>query len=252
MNRDLSLHEFDALIDRLVDGELSDAEYRSLLGSLDETADGWKRVAIGFLENQALAKEIGLLRREADPVATTSLPPAADLRPVAATARRGGWRSAAVQALGIAASFLIVFGLGMVLQRAAFQRGEPGRNSVPDLPLAAAPATVPGMVEPASLPAPAQAPLAPPRQLQVLVHRGGEDGEVERLELPVVDWNREQAWALSQPPASVPADVQNSFRRVGRELQRRREWMQVETAGGHRVVVPVDQFEVVPVKLRYE
>lgn len=45
-------------MDRLVDGELSRESYREVIARLDEEPDGWKRVAIGFLEAQAFAQEL--------------------------------------------------------------------------------------------------------------------------------------------------------------------------------------------------
>ncbi len=46
------------LLDRLVDGELSDADYRITLHRLDEAPDGWRRCAMSFLEQQALRQEL--------------------------------------------------------------------------------------------------------------------------------------------------------------------------------------------------
>ena len=47
----------DRLLDRLVDGELSENEYRRLLESFEETPGGWRRCALAFLEHQALQRE---------------------------------------------------------------------------------------------------------------------------------------------------------------------------------------------------
>lgn len=43
----------DPLIDRLVDGELGDAERRQLLLQLEHETDGWRRCALAFLEAQS-------------------------------------------------------------------------------------------------------------------------------------------------------------------------------------------------------
>src|SRR5437660_1111223 len=43
----------DRLLDRLVDGELPDAERRKLLLKFEKEPDGWRRCALAFLEAQA-------------------------------------------------------------------------------------------------------------------------------------------------------------------------------------------------------
>jgi len=43
----------DSAIDRLVDGELADAERRELLIQLENDPDGWRQCALAFLEDQA-------------------------------------------------------------------------------------------------------------------------------------------------------------------------------------------------------
>lgn len=48
----------DVLLDRLVDGEMADGEYRRLLHQLEEQPDGWRRCALSFLEQQALQREL--------------------------------------------------------------------------------------------------------------------------------------------------------------------------------------------------
>ena len=62
-------HEFESndnqrLIDRLVDGELSEHERRTLLESLDTTPDGWRRCALTFLEAQELQRVLPKLPTE--------------------------------------------------------------------------------------------------------------------------------------------------------------------------------------------
>jgi hypothetical protein len=49
----------DRLFDRLVDGELPDAERRLLLQRLEAEPDGWRRCALAFLEAQAWRQSLG-------------------------------------------------------------------------------------------------------------------------------------------------------------------------------------------------
>jgi hypothetical protein len=47
-----TIHDQSRLIDRLVDGELSGDERGELLSRLDQSADGWRMLALAFLEAQ--------------------------------------------------------------------------------------------------------------------------------------------------------------------------------------------------------
>jgi anti-sigma factor RsiW len=47
-----TIHDQSRLIDRLVDGELSNNERGELLSRLDQSADGWRTLALAFLESQ--------------------------------------------------------------------------------------------------------------------------------------------------------------------------------------------------------
>src|SRR6187401_2373892 len=63
MNTQQLTHDDESRFDRLVDGALSSAEYKSLLSSLDEEPGGWRRCASAFLEAQAWGKEFSAIRR---------------------------------------------------------------------------------------------------------------------------------------------------------------------------------------------
>src|SRR5450755_1488590 len=63
----------DVLFDRLVDGELTAAERRELLSSLDGRPTGWRRCALAFLEAQTWQDQIGRLVR--DPVERSEAAP---------------------------------------------------------------------------------------------------------------------------------------------------------------------------------
>ena len=64
--KDLSTPVDRAILDRLVDGQLSDVEYRRLLTQLESCPDGWRQCALSFLEHQALAADLeGILGESA-------------------------------------------------------------------------------------------------------------------------------------------------------------------------------------------
>jgi hypothetical protein len=99
----------DAMIDRLVDGELSGDERRELLASFDVQPDGWRRCALAFLEAQTWRSQMRQI------VAPNAISPvsrdasAATLESSRPSKRYGGaW-------LAAAAALLVAFGLGRQL-----------------------------------------------------------------------------------------------------------------------------------------
>ncbi len=52
-------------LDRLVDGQLDDGEYRELLRHIDDDPDGWRQCALAFLQHQALQRELNELSSDA-------------------------------------------------------------------------------------------------------------------------------------------------------------------------------------------
>lgn len=63
-------------IDLLIDGELSPEARRELLARLDDSPDGWRRLALGFLEAQAWRDSFAEAAREApSPALILAIPP---------------------------------------------------------------------------------------------------------------------------------------------------------------------------------
>ena len=52
----------ELVLDRLVDNDLNPEEYKAVLKLVEEKPDGWRRLAIAFLESQALENELSGLR----------------------------------------------------------------------------------------------------------------------------------------------------------------------------------------------
>src|SRR5262249_14017698 len=98
--------EFEELsvqqVDRLVDGELSNAEQREVLLAADREPDGWRRLALAFVESQALRLELSALMK---PLPGQSSDETSRLPTVAA---RGGL----LRTGALVACSLLAFGLG--------------------------------------------------------------------------------------------------------------------------------------------
>jgi hypothetical protein len=106
--------EDDRLIDRLVDGELPDAERRELLLRFEREPDGWRRCALAFLEGQNWGQAFSPL------VASDSAPPAAGLAGAESSKPRHRWqlprRWRAGRLTGLAAGLAAAFAMGWSFQ----------------------------------------------------------------------------------------------------------------------------------------
>jgi len=101
--------EFETQLERLVDGELSGAEYRGLIASLDDEPAGWRRCALAFLEAQALGQDLPIVRRSLETAPTKAITQPIENAPTK-TRADSSW-------LAIAASFLVAFSLGIIAPR---------------------------------------------------------------------------------------------------------------------------------------
>ena len=166
----------DEWLDRLVDGELCEEEYRRVLTALDAQPDGWRRCAAAFLEAQAWGRELRVVRHEL--VAT----------PGAALATSNPRAKAAwlPLILAIAASFLVAFGLGIWWRGERVPRDVPLESiaTAPEKEAAASSANLEAQLVPAR-PAPGES--VPEEVVTLVVDRG--DGAQEQFSLPVYDAN---------------------------------------------------------------
>jgi anti-sigma factor RsiW len=99
----------DRTLEALVDGELSEAERGDVLGQLDHSPDGWRRLALTFLADQTLRQSLAATRAVAlnDVPVRWTMPGAGIAKPRAAMRR---WL---IGAAACAACALLAFFLGM-------------------------------------------------------------------------------------------------------------------------------------------
>jgi hypothetical protein len=232
----------DADFDRIVDGDLSPAELRAVLGRLGREPDGWKRCALAFLEAQCWResfKEIEDLR----PAVAEDCAPSRSAIPPLSIQRRSRLRRVATAA-GIAA---ISFTLGW--------RAHPERTGLrpPTAPTTVvnagdtasgdvgAAANPPAQIRdraPAEFPAPATIP--PPRFLDRL--RGVPVEKVRAVPVvagPMIDPH----WVQNQP-SPITEHQQALLEQQGYQVDRRRGLVTTTFSNGRRVTVPVDHIKV--------
>ena len=221
-------------LDRLVDGELTEAQRRELLLALERQPDGWRRCALAFLEAQEWKRSLGALRAAAAP-AQAATPPRRAL-PLG----RFGTLAA------MAATFVAAVGLVLAVQgwrsRGA---GRPGGETVarvqPQTPrnesLPPGGPALAGQVPPAN--------GAPgPWQRVRLSLPDGPQGPGADIELPACEREQiDEAW-LSSLPATMPPEVLQALQRAGYEVQRQQRLLPLPMEDGRRLVVPVERVNV--------
>lgn len=237
----------DLLLERLVDGELSGDEYRRFLASLDEQSGGWRRCALAFLEAQALGVELRAAVDDGRSNSPVARPPAA---------RRGIW----LPIFAVAASFLLAFGLGILVsgrwpgEVAAPPVVESSTDPASDHPNhlgeETPDASRPRLVEktPAGDVPLKTVPADVPARGSVTLVIDGAAGEQE-VELPLYDASVVDDDWFTAP--ALPREVLVELQNAGQEVRRSARLVPIDVEGGHRIVVPVEELEIVPIGGEY-
>ena len=237
--------DFEQQLDRLVDGELAEAERRAVLMQLDDTPHGWRRCALAFLEAQAWGEELRRVARSSlsDESAVCA---ACDAGAGGADGRR--WRRRAGMALAMAASFLLIFGLGHAMRDVWRPAGgdlanSPGAGATDGNSQAVGQDSPPADEPTASQPKEAE----PTRWGTVRFVLDGAD-EPQEVQLPVVQGPDAEQWLrlLAAEEAAWLREMEARGHRVRTE----RHLLPVQLQDGRRVVVPVDDVEITPAARR--
>jgi hypothetical protein len=229
MTDELLLPEDSLLLDRLVDGELSDQERRELLLRLERTPDGWRRCAMAFLEGQEWR---GGAKSYAAGAPETAPRPAVQTIPAS---WKGGlpWSSFA-----LAACLMVSLGAWVIIRDR--DGGVVGNVRAPEGQVA---------VQPQIVPAPDRSFPSSSANVQLVVDGGPNEAD-EVVEVPLVGADKLNEALFGQWSQSVPPEVLQMLERSGHQVVRERQLVPVELRDGRRVVVPMDQVEIRPVGVR--
>ncbi len=243
--------------DLLVEGELSEEARREFLNQLDTMPDGWRRLALAFLEAQAWRQSLGELALSARsgeggaedaqklPSAAADKPPRL-ARPNRYTRTTFSWpvprRLWEVAAL--AAVFAVALAMGWIGRGIApkdsqpvVSRGELASNPAP-LPAPVATADAAGSTQARDL-------TVSPWRLVAVPVGVGPDGTMTMVDLPVLDSNPSKASAGASPGPYLPLpQVVESLRRSGHAVEHQREYVPVDLPDGTRSVFPVDNVQI--------
>lgn len=215
--------------DRLVDGEMNEAERRDLLAGLDDTPNGWRRCALAFLESQCWKQTLGPMTQKAAGGEIA-------VKPMQAV--RSVWPNRMATLAAMAASFLLAFWVGSHLREASV-----GRQAAPAPSIGEIASTAGSQQTPVRLSPQARPKENPWKMVTVAAptgsHRGGS-----AMQLPAVERdNLDPQWVRNVPPA-MPDDVRRAFSRSGHQVEQHRELVPVPLQDGRQMVVPVDNVDV--------
>jgi hypothetical protein len=225
--------------DRLVDGELSESERKSLLESLEARPDGWRRCALAFLEAQTWRESLGELMppvRKTPPVPLSTLPP---------SPKRRKSLGAMGNALAMAACFLVALSLGSLAYRGVpwgKSAAGPMNNSLAE----SKPATPTPITQSPAIAVqtePSNPSTANTWQL-VNVKAPALTGNDEPLQIPAVERDRLDDDFYRSIPNPLPGDLLQALKRTGNDVRLHRELVPMQLPDGRRLIVPVDRVEV--------
>lgn len=208
VNESTPLRRIDQrLLDRLVDGELSEEEQRDVLRHMDGEAGSWRRLALAFVEGQSLGRDFRELLGNRSRPQTPSLAAAPPSRV---------WTSANIMlaacCVGLISGVLLTW-----------------RQMHPD-----------GSREGVSVVQ--QAPALESRPQVVRVSTGGP-GQSD-VEVPLVNVSEVNPdWLNSR--SGIPADVREALLESGQEFEESRRLIPFQLEDGRWGVIPVDEVRFV-------
>jgi hypothetical protein len=231
----------DTRLDRLVDGALPPDEYRTLLAELDQEPGGWRNCAMAFLESQALAGELGALRRsmEVSTAKPSPIPPAPTAPPLGLGART--W-------LAMAASVVLAFGLGVSLPdvwRGISQEPPAAGNSLAPGNVAA----LGGWSGPAADGVRHQA-FRPVGNVRLVVDDAkGEPAIADEVPVYEIDQDLTEYVQHSQP--AIDPAVLEWLQQRGHQIEVEMQYIPGRLEDGRPMYLPVEQYKITPVKRSY-
>ena len=254
-----------AEIDRLVDGELSKEQQRSLLQRLENSSAGWRELALAYVEASVWKDQFSLKMPNAADSGAAPLPSRTEtiadrLKSADQSSAHGpSERQQSKLASAFAAlAVLIVFGLGIWLgrtqvdlpaqpSRIADNEEFPATNDTefqpqdrPDQP----PTTVAKNVD-----------LSLPKTVQVVY----SDGQSDVLRVVDVPLSNSVAFESQQPldefwnrrGSAIPAELRAELEKSGHKIRESRDFWPAQLPDGRAVVIPVSQVHVANNPLAY-
>jgi hypothetical protein len=245
------------VLDRLVDGELSQADRRALLAALDDEPGAWRRCALAFLESQSWRWQLAQVASEPLVAQAISASGATPLTGAGVKRRNGfgAW-------LAIAAGLLVAFLLGARYGEPSPQIADVPTESGADLAANESPSAQPVL----------ETPVAPPRSVAgtepapdeptaaagdpsastwetltlAALNESGDEAADRQFEIRVRDDSDSQALQelLAADESALPAALIEQLELEGWQVSRQRQFVPVSLPDGRRMILPVEQLDV--------
>lgn len=249
--------DFRAEIDRMVDGELSEEEQRSLLQRLEDSSAGWRELALAYVEasvwKDQFSPTMADLESDSAPALPSVIAPIGDshLGTSHPNIKPQARQQSALSNVFAAVAVILVFGLGIWLGRTQIEL--PGQPSqIADNPQS--PST-----NLANTP-PQDEPIAPtmtvnqntdspiPKTVQV-VYSDGQSDVLRVVDVPIADSvtgdgskQLDEFW--HRPESAIPAELRAELEKSGHRITESRNLWPAQLPDGRSVVIPVSQVHV--------
>ncbi len=232
------------VLDRLVDGELTEADERDVIAQLNTIPDGWRRCALAFLEARCWQRAAAHIRELSAVPAPTGATVSAERDPQGTPPGTGNRSSRSARC-------------SWSPSRSARCCPEPGWAALPHWPTAATSGTnshAGTLVDNAQqgLPTAPGAgqdliaqPNVPDSSDLLLGNVRLVDNAGQPFDIPVYDWNEDVAEQLMYPAQALPSEFYQQLKR--HEVRSHQRFVPVRLQDGRQVVVPVQKVEIVPV-----
>jgi hypothetical protein len=233
------------LLDYFVEGELAGGQEREVLLRLDAEPDGWRRLALTFVEAQRWTREFRTMAAESE---GGTCEPAAWMGPAPQRSRRkpasmrrlpGAWL--AVAASGLVAAFLVglaIGGLGHGRPATVVDIADAGKGEIEEFSQAThSPGA--GVAEKGTpeLPPSARAPIL------LAFHDPGSD-TLRYVTVPVLEASEVLPGLVENPPPAIPLALKRFLEQSGFEVEERAHVEPVQLADGQRVDVVFNEANV--------
>ncbi|MCS7303968.1 MAG: hypothetical protein NZ602_02510 [Thermoguttaceae bacterium] len=234
------------LLDRLVDGELSEAEQRQLLHQVQNHPDGWRQLALAFLEAQTWRQEMPFLVPGASAFSKPPMP-RTEQPGLGAPSTHRPRRIPIGAIVTLAGGLLVAFLGGYLLRDSALRLG----NKAPTgFVVQGGSADRGGEQGGDGFQVPGQKEVLEPLEsfpsfgweYVTLAADTGPDGIPEVVRLPV--FSPPSRSSSSTIPTSIPEEILQILRRWGAEVSHSWYFVPLRMENGYQVILPVEQVEL--------